>query len=395
MQGRRLNMGNIQHQSMTKGWVKPIENSIEAIRHGMVHTDGVEFDLRLTTDGQLVLFHDNFLSPTQIEQLGGSKWVEDYSSDELAELNIPLFQSLLEDDVYTNAWREHGKVACVELKMPHPRSAIAGSVNPKKREKHARIIAGLANEMLNEMDLQQQNVVIYSFKRRFRHVCARASVNWPVAQLQPATPEVGNRRVKRILTLPSFMWLSLAFHLKHQRLVGAPMLPCALEYLHGATRHITLGRTFGLSGYTGRRLNRLRKGYQAYVWPMSIEVENSLREMGLTGLTDYTSPELVTLPTGGARWMRWASQPLDVERQALLQNADTADHAALIEEATREVTPWHELTDIERKGFLASWRKKWGWERDLDELSRDASRKTMPWEVSRMIGHRGSGKDFQ
>ena len=90
---------------------------------------------------------------------------------------------------------------------------------------------------------------------------------------------------------------------------------------------------------------------------MSIEVENSLREMGLTGLTDYTSPEMVTLPTGGARWMRWASQPLDVERQALLANAEPEHHAALIEEATREVTPWHELTDIERKGFLASWRK--------------------------------------
>ncbi len=379
---------------MTEGWVKPIENSIEAIRHGMIHTDGVEFDLRLTTDGELVLFHDNFLNPAQIEKLGGSKWVEDYSSDELAELNIPLFQTLLEDDAYTNAWREHGKVACVELKMPHPRSSVAGSVNPKKREKHARTIAGLANEMLNQMDLQQQNVVIYSFKRRFRHVCARANVNWPVAQLQPATPEVGNRRVKRILTLPSFMWLSLAFHLKHQRLVGAPMLPCALEYLHGATRHITLGRTFGLEGYTSRRLNRLRKGYQAYVWPMTIDVESSLRELGLTGLTDYTSPELVTLPTGGARWTRWASQPLDVERLALLENAEPEHHAALIEEATREVAPWHELTDIERKGFIASWRKQWGWERDLDELSRDASSKTMPWEVSRMIGHRGSGKDF-
>ena len=78
-------MGNIQHQPMTEGWVKPIENSIEAIRHGMVHTDGVEFDLRLTTDGQLVLFHDNFLSQNQIEQLGGSKWVEDWHPRQTAD----------------------------------------------------------------------------------------------------------------------------------------------------------------------------------------------------------------------------------------------------------------------------------------------------------------------
>jgi len=119
-----------------------------------------------------------------------------------------------------------------------------------------------------------------------------------------------------------------------------------------------------------------------------------LQSLGLTGLTDFTSPDFVTLPTGGARWTRWSSQPLDAERQSLLQNAEPEHHAALIEEATREVTPWYELTDIERKGFLSTWRKQWGWDRDLDELARDASPKTMPWEVSRMIGHRGSGKDF-
>ena len=253
----------------------------------------------------------------------------------------------------------------------------------------------MVDSMLNEMDLQQSNVVMISFKRRFRHACARANVRWPVAQLQPAIPEVGGRRMKRILTLPSFMWLSLAFHLKHQKMVGAPMLPCALEYIHGATRHLTLGRTFGLKGYTGRRLNRLRKGYQAYVWPTPIGVEKSLQELGLTGMTDDTSPDSVTLPEGGARWARWASQPLEPERAALLRDANPSDHSALIEEAAREVTPWHELSGIERRGFLSSWRKKWNWDRDIDELVADSSPKTMPWEVSRLLGHRGSGKDFR
>jgi len=346
-------------------------------------------------DGELVLFHDNHLSKEQVEKIGGSKWTEDHSTSELAELGIETFEQLLADDVFTHSWREHGKVACVELKMPHPNSKIAGSVNPKKREKHARTMAKLADSMLNEVGLQQSNVVFISFKRRFRHACARANVRWPVAQLQPAIPEVGGRRMKRILTMPSFMWLSLAFHLKHQKLVGAPILPCALEYVHGATRHITLGRTFGLTGYTGRRLNRLRKGYQAYVWPTPISVENSLHQIGLTGMTDDTSPETVTHPGGGARWTRWACQPLDPEREALFQNADPSDHSALIEDAAREVTPWYELTDIERRGFLSIWRKRWNWERDIDELAGDSSPQTMPWEMSRLLGHRGSGKDFR
>lgn len=380
---------------MPEDWVKPIENSIEGLRQGMIRFDGVEFDLRLTTDGELILFHDNHLSKQQIEQIGGSKWTEDHTSDELAELGIPLFDELLSNDVFTNAWLEHGKVACVELKMPHPNSKIAGSVNPRKRGKHARAIAKLTNSMLNEVGLEHSNVVIFSFKRRFRHACARANVNWPVAQLQPAIPEIGGKHMKRILSIPSFMWLSLAFHLKHQQSVGAPFLPCGLEYVHGYTRHLTLGRTFGLTGYTSRRLNRLRQGYQLYVWPTPIAVEKSLNTLGLTGMTDDTSPHTVTYPGGGARWTRWASQPLDPEREALLRDADEEDHVALVEEAAREVTPWHELTNIERRGFLSLWRKRWSWERDIDELAGDASPNTMPWEASRLIGHRGSGKDFK
>ena len=138
---------------MAEDWVKPIENSIEGLRHGMTQFDGVEFDIRLTTDGELVLFHDNHLSKAQKQQIGGSKWTEDHTSEELGELGIPLFSDLLSDDVFTSAWREHGKVACVELKMPHPNSKIAGSVNPRKRSKHARTMAKQTDSMLNEVGL--------------------------------------------------------------------------------------------------------------------------------------------------------------------------------------------------------------------------------------------------
>ena len=378
---------------MTGGWTKPIENSIEGLVHGMMHFDGVEFDLRLSTDDELFLFHDNHLSNAQIESIGGSKWTEDRSSEDLRELGINSFQELLENQDFTREWTERAKIACVELKMPHPKSKHVGSVNPRKREKHARKMARIADSMIQDIGPERNNIVLMSFKRRFRHVCSRSNVSWPVAQLQPAIPEIGGKRMKRILTLPSFMWLSLAFHLKHQKLVGAPILPCALEYLDGMTRHLTLGRTMGLSGYTGRRLNRLRKGYPVFVWPTQFRVESAISDLGLTGMTDQTSPELVTLPNGGARWTRWGTQPLDPERTSLLQNAESGNHVALIQEAARETTPWPELTDIERRNFLSNWRKKWMWDRDIDELVMDSSPTTMPWEVSRLIGHRGSGND--
>ncbi|MDP6906880.1 MAG: glycerophosphodiester phosphodiesterase family protein [Candidatus Thalassarchaeaceae archaeon] len=378
---------------MAEEWSKPPENSLAGLRHAMNHMDGVEFDLRLTKDDELIIFHDNHISKSQREDIGGRKWVEDHEAESLQALGAPLFSELIADNEFKTAWLEKGKIACIELKMPHPNAKHAGSVNPRKRERHARKMAKMVDSMVGELNPPHNSVVLYSFKRRFRHTCARAGVRWPVAQLQPAIPEIGNDTVKRILTLPSFMWLSLPFHLKHQQNVGAPMLPCALEYLEGFTRHLTLGRTVGLKGYTARRLTRLRQGYQAYVWPAPLEVEQSLRDLGLTGLSDYTSPELYTLPTGEARWTRWASQPLDEEQQNLFKVAEPEHHEALISEAAREVSPWRELSDLERRSFLANWRKKWQWDREIDELVEDSGANRMPWEISRLLGHRGSGKN--
>ena len=39
-------------------WERPRENSIAALEHGMEHADGVELDLRLTEEGEVVIHHD-------------------------------------------------------------------------------------------------------------------------------------------------------------------------------------------------------------------------------------------------------------------------------------------------------------------------------------------------
>ena len=36
-------------------WRKPKENSIAALEYGMEHADGVEMDLRLTAEGEVVI----------------------------------------------------------------------------------------------------------------------------------------------------------------------------------------------------------------------------------------------------------------------------------------------------------------------------------------------------
>lgn len=374
------------------GAPRPEENSIESIRAAMTHFDGVEFDLRFCSDGELVLFHDNHLSKAQQAELGGPRWTEDNSSEDLAEVGVATFAQLLEDSEFMQAWRDTGKVACIELKMPHPKAKNGGHISARRREKHAAMMARKVDELLAPLELSPRSAVLWSFKRNFRRAATRASVRWPVAQLKPHIPEIGGITTKRLLTLPSFMWLSLPFHMKWQQHVGAPMLPCALEYLHGWTRHITLGRTAGLSGYTARRLNRMRTGYQAYVWPAPLSLEKAMFDQGLTAVSDHGETDLWTRPDGSARWQAWASRPLDAEWRARFDQAPAEEHEALVKQARAEVSPWHELSAGERESFLADWRTRWQWERDLDELVADASPESMPWEASRFIGHRGLGR---
>ena len=57
-------------------WEQPPENSIAAHLHGMEHHDGVELDLRLSSDGELMLQHDAKLNVTSAELEEQSPWVE-------------------------------------------------------------------------------------------------------------------------------------------------------------------------------------------------------------------------------------------------------------------------------------------------------------------------------
>ena len=55
--------------------------------------------------------------------------------------------------------------------------------------------------------------------------------------------------------------------------------------------------------------------------------------------------------------------------------------------------PWHEISGSERMQVITEWRKKWGWSTSLTDLKSLTSESTMPWEMPRLIGHRGTGKN--
>ena len=92
---------------MTGGekWRQPEENSIEALVHGINFSDGVEFDLRMDCDGELVIFHDEFV-PGE----GGiaNRCIENMSTSELRSNGVVVFEDLISSekiDRILEAWK--------------------------------------------------------------------------------------------------------------------------------------------------------------------------------------------------------------------------------------------------------------------------------------------------
>jgi hypothetical protein len=135
-------------------------------------------------------------------------------------------------------------------------------------------------------------------------------------------------------------------------------------------RHLTLGTTVSLSGKGLDKLTKARKGFPAFVWPVRVPHEKLILDAGLTALTDDASPEITHLPDGSPRITRPASEPL-FDGQHI---------------------PWHEMTNDSRKEFLSAQRNRWQWSRSVDQLMAATSENQIPWEVPRIIGHRGAGK---
>ena len=73
-------------------WKQPAENSLDALKHGMEFSDGIEFDLRMSADGELVIFHDEFIPGS------GSikpRCIENMYTDELQRHGVLTYDELI------------------------------------------------------------------------------------------------------------------------------------------------------------------------------------------------------------------------------------------------------------------------------------------------------------
>ena len=124
------------------GIQQPPENTHASLVQAMQSMDGVEFDLRLTADDQVVVHHDHTVSVSEELLDGRPRVVEEWDLAELENLGFCSFEKLMSDRDWLVPWQEHSKVACLEIKRCLP------EIEKEPTNRMARIME-LASEMVD------------------------------------------------------------------------------------------------------------------------------------------------------------------------------------------------------------------------------------------------------
>ena len=374
-------------------WQQAPENTLESLRHGIQSNDGIEFDVRMTRDGELIIHHDAKVSVPTEKIPRGDSWVENHTLEELTSLGFLSFRSMLEDTELQTEWRDKGKMGCVEFKRPHPRALYGGGIfGKKKHTSHVAEMMKQTESLLNEFEIPSENTVYYSFHTGMKSSVQSSGTERPWATLSPYVPPFGTHQTKRMRGLTQFFTTSIARLIETNRRAGASMTPCAIEYFIPPMSRIPLGYAGGLYGAKADRLSSRQRGSPIYVWPTALNLEHDVLAAGLTGLTDCSDPEVSWLPSGHLRWTHPATRPLDVTQQQTLEKATQENHKEILRELQSETIPWSECDQQRRSELVEMWRTKWKWEQSTSSILERSQKTSPPWEAIRLIGHRGSGK---
>lgn len=374
-------------------WRPAPENTLQSLRHGITMFDGIEFDIRITADNQLAIHHDRTVSIPPAQLQGRPKWAEEWTLDDLTEVGFLGFEALLADKTVHEHWSGRGKMGCIEIKRPHPKSPSGGGYFGRKH--HIQYIAKamrMAEQLLDQYEIPSDNTVFYSFHRHMPQSARQSQTKRPWAALIPYIPPYGNKTFQRIKAFPTYLTTPFKKLVKTHLKQGSSMLPCAIEYFDGFTRSLPIGQHVSLKGKGLQALTKSRKGMATYVWPTKTKVEHDLLRAGLTALTDKADPGLLWLPSGHLRWTQPGTRPLDETQWSVLEQATYENHQE-IHSMLMETTPlWADCDSERRNKLIREWKEKWNWSESVEALLARYDGATPPWSAPRIIGHRGSGK---
>ncbi len=363
-------------------WNQPAENSFNALKHGIEFSDGIEFDLRMDADGELVIFHDEFVPGS------GSikpRCIENMHTDELRKHGVLTFNELIKDREFLELWKSGSKTVDIEIKMPHP---LVG----KKDDHHLASIMERIRSLTGDFELPSRSTIVSSFSPRLCVVSKSIGFDIAVTQLVPRIRPWGRYwRVKRAFAIPQFVMTSVPYIARTFRSEGMSSIGMALEYLKGWEKYTRFGPKVGLKGKGLEKLHKSLRGMGVFVWPGPLDLEDSLINAGVSIVSDNMNPEVVTKPDGSYRWPRPASQPLDEEWANRLRSSTIFERADLIKEAGDSLPTWAELRSDSKTKIISEQGRRMLWEGSEESWNRDHEN-GIPWGSPRIIGHRGAGK---
>ncbi|MEC7708498.1 MAG: glycerophosphodiester phosphodiesterase family protein, partial [Candidatus Thermoplasmatota archaeon] len=237
-------------------WKQPKENSIEALQHGIQFGDGVEFDLRVDGDGELVIFHDEF-APGESPIL--ERCVEKLPTEYLKSAGIPTINELLANRKFTDSWQSGGKTVDIEFKLPHPSTKIV-------TREYLGSIMGKLEASLETLDLPDRSIVVSCFSPEIGGVAKSSGFSIPVTRLMPHIRAWGRFwRLKRVVAVPHFARTTVKGITRSLRKEGMESIGMALDYLVGWPRFVHPGIPVGLRGRGLKRFFEIRRGMGAFV----------------------------------------------------------------------------------------------------------------------------------
>ena len=375
---------------MSNDWVQPRQNSIEAIAHAMTVADGAEYDIRMSSDGELVLHHNARIERSETNDLyeGLHPYVEQNHSDDLRNAGFDLFSDMIEDSRIRSAWFEGDAFSCIEIKRPHPKSKIAGGYFPsQKRIDWIIRMMQRVEEIMESEPAPERTAVFYCFDPATMRASQKADVDIPAAPINPFIPPWGPGPIRRTMALPSFARSTVPRMVNRWRESGAPLLPLAGAHLRSWSKYLHLGRPVSLKPSSIERLNRQRKGYPIHVWPAPINLERTILDAGMTVVTDEMDPTILQTSKGETRWMKPGTKPLGPDLWTRMSDQSENSEELLAE--AEKLPTWSNLDMTERREHL-------------DRLSANIYCESIPleegappWEMPRFIGHRGAGKSHK
>ena len=125
--------------------------------------DGVEFDLRLTADDQLVVHHDHTVSIPKDKLDGRPKIVEEWDLADLEKVGFCSFEKLMADKEWLVPGKSILKSHAWRIKRCLP------SIEKEPTKRMARIME-LASEMVDEAGIHNEAAVFYAFHKPMKKV---------------------------------------------------------------------------------------------------------------------------------------------------------------------------------------------------------------------------------